>query len=569
MHRFKSAAFIVTSLFTFLTAPLMTFADLGDGCIITQTDGMACMHLNAGTVGQTFTPCREGLLDYLVLYTGSSDDVSFAAELRILHGTREMHTQQVILQSSERQREVHVRMARQPYLYPGETYTLELKVPAGKQLSVAYTENDQYSFGNMTINGLLTPYDLTFEAGIRSYHEPILSDRTDRCFPEQIEMGGEQLVSEVRRQSFQLCEEAQLLGLSLGYSSPVDFSGDLLLMHENDPYLPVAVLPFSAESTVEGRLVATSSTTALLEPGKYHFEVRVHGEAQAQVGLFTAANNPYTSGTLYTIGGPTDHDLSFSVIIDEPIATPETLTKFDVLTGYESHACAIAQPYHNRWQAFTNTELMLDLPLCDDGKLQNVYLPARASGIVSAIVYHIKDQNGRILFTGNVRESHLSEGKLVLELNDQQAVYFQNYTLVLDIPRSASLELGMSSHSDHGGFEAKTTSENVLFHPSFALGMEPFAFEEVSTSVSPPVKFRSFPNPFNTNVTIELSELSDREVTVRLFSVLGQELAVAHTDGTRAEETVHFRLDEHLERGYYTLRIESGDHVSIDTLVKQ
>ena len=569
MHRFYSAPLRVSSILSFIALPFLALADAGDGCIVTQTDGMACMHLDAGTVGQTFTPCREGLLDYLVLHTGSSDAVSFSAELRILHGEREMHKQQVILQSSDREPEVRVRLARHPYLYPGETYTLEIKVPSGKQLAVAYTEKDRYSFGNMTLNGMVTPYDLTFEAGIRSYEESLPDLVADNCHPEQFEVSGEQLITNVRRQTFHLCEDVQLLGMSLGYSSPIDFAGEILLMHAHDPYVPIAVLPFDAESSIDGRLVATSNSTSVLEAGSYHFEVRVNSEAQQHVGLLAAVDNPYPSGSLYTLNGPTTHDLSFSVITDEPNATPEQAVKFEVLTGYEGHACAIAQPFHDTWQPFTDTQLMLELPLCDDGTLQTLYIPARATGIVSAIVYHVKDQTGRILYSANVRDTHFDEGKLSLELGEQKVVYYQSYTLVFDIPSSATLELGMSSHPDHAGFVAKTNGESMRFHPSLALGMEPFAFEEVATTASPPVKFHAFPNPFTTDVSIELSEVKDREVTVRLFSVLGQELAVAQTDGTRAEETVLFHLDEHLERGYYTLRIESGDHVTIDTLVKQ
>jgi len=569
MHRFNRIPLSVWSLIFTTSISFTALAEVGDGCIVAQTDGMACMHLDAGTVGQTFTPCREGLLDYLVLYTGSSDDVSFAAELRILHGEKELHKQQVILQSSDRHPEVRVRMARRPYLYPGETYTLELKVPGGKQIAVAYTENDQYSFGNMTLNGLFTPYDLTFEAGIRGFEEAPASIHPENCHPEQFDISGEYAASEVRRQSFQLCEEAQLLGMSLGYSSPVDFTGRVQLMHKSDHYLPIAVMPFTAEASFEGRLVVTASGGTVLEPGKYHFEVIVDGQARKHVGLLSATGNPYQSGTLFTIDGPSEHDLSFSIITDEPNATLEQAASFEVLTGYEQHTCAIAQPFHDTWQPFTNTHLALDLPLCDDGKLQTLYIPARATGIVSAIVYHVKDQNGRILYSANIREEHFSEGKLMLELGEQQVVYYQNYSVVFDIPTSANLELGMSSHPDHAGFVAKTNGESLRFHPSLALGMEPFAFEEVATSLSPPVQFHSFPNPFNTDFTVELTDVKDREVTVRLFSVLGQELAIAQTDGSRAEESLRFHLDEHLERGYYTLRIESGDHVTIDTVVKQ
>lgn len=569
MHRFNRIPLSVWSLICSTLIPFTTFAEMGDGCIVTQTDGMACMHLDAGTVGQTFTPCREGLLDYLVLYTGSSNEVSFAAELRILHGEKELHKQQVILQSSDRHPEVRVRMARQPYLYPGETYTLELKVPGGKQIAVAYTESDQYSFGNMTLNGLFTPYDLTFEAGIRAFEEATASIHPENCHPEQFDISGEYTLSEVRRQSFQLCEEAQLLGMSLGYSSPVDFTGRVQLMHKNDPYVPIAVMPFTAESSVEGRLVVTASGGAVLEPGKYHFEVIVDGDARKHVGLLSATGNPYESGTLFTLDGPSEHDLSFSIITDEPNAPLEQAASFEVLTGYEQHACAIAQPFHDTWQPFTNTHLAIDLPLCDDGKLQTLYIPARATGIVSAIVYHVKDQNGRILYSANIREEHFNEGKLSLELGEQQVVYYQNYSVVFDIPVSANFELGMSSHPDHAGFVAKTNGESLRFHPSLALGMEPFAFEEVARSESPAVQYHSFPNPFNTDLTVELTDVKDRAVTVRLFSVLGEELAVAQTDGSLADESLRFHLDEHLERGYYTLRIESGDHVTIDTVVKQ
>lgn len=569
MHLFNTIQRSVWALFCLACFPLTSLADLGDGCIIVQTDGMACMQLDAGTVGQTFTPCREGLLDYLVLYTGSSDDVSFAAELRILRGDVEMHRQQVILQSADRQPKVRVRMARPPYLYPGETYTLELKVPGGKQLAVAYTENDRYSFGSMTLNGLLTPYDLTFEAGIRSFEESIPSIQPDNCNPEQFEIHGGYELAEVRRQGFHLCEDGELLGMSLGYRSPVAFSGRIQLMHHDKPYVPISVLPFTAEPSEEGRLIATAGTADVLKSGSYHFEVLVDGEAQSYVQLLTGVGNPYARGTLFTLDGPSTEDLSFSVITDEPMAPKVERAGFEVLSGYEDHPCTIAQPFHDSWQSFSGAKLSLDLPLCDDGKLQTLYLPARVTGVVSAIVYKVQDANGRTMYTANVMEDHFEEGRLALDLGGQQVVYYQRYTVEIDIPTSAKLELGMSTHPDHAGFVARSDDESIRFHPSLALGMEPFAFEEVTSSQSPPVNFNAYPNPFTTELNIELSEVEGREVVVRLYSVLGEEIAVEYTDGSRGEETLSFRLGEHMERGFYTLRIESGDYVSIDTVVKQ
>lgn len=569
MHLFNTIQRSLCALFCLASFPLTSLADLGDGCIIVQTDGMACMQLDAGTVGQTFTPCREGLLDYLVLYTGSANEVSFAAELRILRGDVEMHRQQVILQSADRQPQVRVRMARPPYLYPGETYTIELKVPGGKQLAVAYTENDRYSFGSMTLNGLLTPYDLTFEAGIRSFEERIESIPSENCHPEQFEINGGQALAEVRKQGFQLCEDAELLGMSLGYRSPVPFTGRIQLMHHDNPYLPIALLPFTADPSEEGRLVATAGISDILPSGNYHFEIVVDGDAQSLVELLTAAHNPYTQGTLFTLNGPSTDDLSFSVITDEPMAPKDERPGFEVLSGYEDHPCAIAQPFHDIWQSFSGTKLSLDLPLCDDGMLQTLYLPARVTGVVSAIVYKIKDANGRTMYTANVMEDHFEEGRLALELGGQHVVYYQHYTVEIDIPESAGLDLGMSSHPDHAGFVARSDDESIRFHPSLALGMEPFAFEEVTTSESLPVNFHAFPNPFTTELNIELSQVEGREVVVRLYSVLGEEIAVEHTDGSRGEELLSFQLDDHMERGFYTLRIESGDYVSIDTVVKQ
>lgn len=57
-----------------------------EGCIIFQKDDTYEMHVKNGSVGQTFIPCKAGVLEYLVLHVRSINEESFFSRTPHLQG---------------------------------------------------------------------------------------------------------------------------------------------------------------------------------------------------------------------------------------------------------------------------------------------------------------------------------------------------------------------------------------------------------------------------------------------------------------------------------------------------
>lgn len=73
------------ALLVLLTATSIA-GDFSSGCLIHQSNQTVQVKMTEGSIGKTFTPCNDGVLDYLTLYVESSNTESFTAELRVSKG---------------------------------------------------------------------------------------------------------------------------------------------------------------------------------------------------------------------------------------------------------------------------------------------------------------------------------------------------------------------------------------------------------------------------------------------------------------------------------------------------
>lgn len=546
-----------------------------NGCVIFQQDDAAVMHLSSGTVGQSFMPCRTGTLEYITLYAGSGNEESFAADLTIRQGQRVLTHQQIVIPPNYREHYIKVRLAEQVVVETDKPYQLELSIPEHQTVFISHSEEDRYGNGQMTLNGTYINGDLTFEAGVKSYvNKSPVPARNVNCTPQQMTIDEHQDVFEIVAQTFTTCEPIEVLGITAYYKSNVELFGkiDIYKAGVADDS-PLGTLGFFAPAGDQGQVIAEPVARIQLEAADL-YEFRFRLDAFADVNdyfiLGIGHNDPYTEGALVTLSGMTENDLAFDLIFDElEEIDEEEVDDFSVFTDYQEHDCTVIQPYYNHTHNFTNTTLRIEIPVCDDGRLEAVYFPGSIDGNGQGVTYTLLDDRDRIARSGALTEADVNDGTLKIDFDEAPVLYYFKYWLELEVPEGMNLRIPSSDNGDHSGFKTYTDGSLFSRHLTFATGMKPYDFDFEELVEENPVKVNVYPNPFAGTLNIELSELAGRSATVTLYSFQGYQIAQFQVDGRSETESLTFIPEQHLERGFYTLRVEYDDMVSIETVIKQ
>ncbi len=543
-----------------------------NGCIITQTDQASSLLLSSGSVSQSFTACRTGTLEYLTLFVTSNDAAHFTARISI-HGSEGTVTrQQAVIPSAYTSDRMKLRLAAPPVVEAGKNYTITLEVPDGHTLNVGYTDADHYNEGNLSIDGQAMTGDLAFEAGVKAYSDRLMGAKSNgECQPMQLAAQDASEVKSIIAQSFTLCEGAEILGITLFYKSTVNFSGYLDLYRSGVSHDEVlGSLAFTASASPAGFVIATPTDELLLtEPDLYEFRFRdFTPEREDESVLFsTAQNNAYEEGALISALGATTDDLMFQVIY-EAIETNATESSYELMSGYKNHECVLAQPFFNAHESYDSGTLRITLDICDDGKLEAVYLKASMETNDEPIRFTLLDDRGKIVRRGELSHADLKEGTLVIDLEDAPVVYYYKYILELDIPERSSLKLGSSDRAEAINFKASYNGRTVNNSIAVAVGMRPYLFEPIEESENS-LAMTLFPNPFASQLFVDVHNIEGQRATVTLYGFHGAELFSTVITGHQATERVAILPEQHLERGFYTVRVESQGEVVIETAVKQ
>lgn len=543
-----------------------------NGCITGQTHQAASMLLTSGRVSQSFSACRTGTLEYLTLFVTTNDVAQFTARLSVSHGNQTISREQIVIPSAYSTDRIKLQLAAPPVVEAGFTYTLTLEVPDGRTINVAYTDVDYYNSGNLSIDGLEFVGDLAFEAGVKAYTDRITgAPRNGECQPMQLASQDATEVKSVTAQSFTLCEGAEILGITLFYKSNVNFSGHLDIYRSGvNAEEVLGSLEFTATASPAGVVIATPPATLLLETADlYEFRFRdfTPEREEEPVLLLIGQNDPYEEGALISAQGATTDDLMFQVIY-ESLVSATVAPAYELLNGYKNHDCVLAQPYYNAYETFEAGTLRMALDICDDGKLEAVYLQASFEANDAPIGFTLLDDRGKIVRRGELSTADLKNGTLIIDLEDAPVVYYYKYVLELDIPERAWLKLGTSDRTEPLSFKTTYNGRSLTNTPALAVGMRPYLFdpsEEETNGLSMTV----FPNPFTSQLFIDIHNLEGRRATVTLYGFHGAELFTTVITGQQPTERVEIIPEHHLERGFYTVRVESENQVLLETAIKQ
>ncbi len=535
-----------------------------EGCVITQNDNTHRMKLQNGRITQSFRPCTAGALDYVIVNAFSTTDERFAVEMRINEGGTLLTRQQLILPSANDDEPYRTRIAAHPYLEPSKLYTIELIAPQNKSIGVEYTYADRYAEGSLSVNGAISSGDLAFEVGIRAHTFNHTADEPE-CDPQQNQEAGALPLNRIKGQTFTICQTSELLGLSVGYRAVEAVSGVIHVSAIGDTDSKQALtMTFEADRTNGGHVLAIPQARALLSEGEYVF--RVECDVPAHLQLLTAGEDRYREGALLGIEGAEADDLVFQVIIEA--ASEHLDSRYQMLAASEQHECLTSQPFFNGELKFEHGTVGIDLPLCDDGDLECIYIGAKLNVADATLPFRIVDDRNRTVSAGIITSDDFSEHTLTLCFDRLPVLYHYTYRLEIEAGQQGGLTMAVSDNFDHSGISLTHDKVSVRSFPAVAIGMKPYSFSTPQADENP-VELTVYPNPFSTQVNFSLTNLSGRQVNLTLYSFLGHEVATFIVKGESDHERINFIPEVHLDRGFYTLRMAYDSHVYVETLVKQ
>lgn len=552
-------------------------AQASNACLVSQTVAVNQMKLVSGTVAQTFKPCQNGTLDYITLHLNSANEKSFTAELLVKQGKEIIASQQIVIASQGAKANTTTWLATPPAIQEGTEYRFEIAIPEGQELEVGYTGEDLYTAGRMSINGMLLAGDIAFEAGIRSFdrNENITYRASENdCIPEQ-EIA-DRVVSprDFIGQTFELCEGLRLVGASVGYRSANHSKGYIEIYkvaQQNATY--IGKLQFTAAPADEvGTLMATTEAQIELHAGATYQLRVVPFDGQrfpSDFMLWYGVNNPYDRGTMFTRrSGETNSDLTFELFEMNNLTSDvdNTVEQFQVFAEFPEHECIASQPYFNHEHAFTGVSMSLEVPVCEDGKLEAVYLPGTIDGD-GAVAFVLRDDRGRNVRSGSIQS--IANGVLLANLDNAPVLYYFKYSLDIMVPEGTNLRIPSSDSPDHSAMKVTVNGSPYERHLAYAVGMRPYAFDFDEAIEERAIQVNVFPNPFVSDFNLQIDGLDGRQATVRVYNFQGTEVFTTQVEAREESTTVHVAPEYALTRGYYTVRIEYGDSVKVETVVKQ
>lgn len=572
-------ALCATLLFLFAWAsPTKAAEDRSAGCLMIQTNIEDRMLMTQGVIGQTFTPCESGSLEHLSLFLESATTETFGAQLSIYSGNEELARQQFVVPSKGAEPRVQAWMAQPPVLEAGKEYQLRLQVPAGKPFYAYYSSLNTYTKGSLRINGMYMGGDLAFEAGVRLQHEitPVQTPQTNsqECLPVQDYAQETLAVNLIEGQTFVICERSGVNGIMLQYRSTTEVMGVAQLLIKGQEELgSVADFTFAVNaSPFMTPLYLMPDTPVELDANVNYFltfsALNNSNTLPDNFELYCSSENAYALGKLYSPVLDSSKDLAFQLDLLAAEAADKEVALYE-FNGHPWHDCVISQPYWTAERTFTGpTTISLQVPVCDDGKVENVYLPGTLDA-AQPIEYKLISSTDRVVASGDLANLESENGVLVADLQEKPVLFYFDYTLEIIVPEGASLTLHVNTLEND---DLPTTVDGVQAEEgvAYAVGMRPYNLNFTAAEedrLAP--ELTAYPNPFTDQFQVRIDALNGRSGHLALYNLQGTVLWEGTVASDLEQPVLNVQPNTTLQRGYYTLRFEYDDQVILQTVICQ
>lgn len=373
-----------------------------------------------------------------------------------------------------------------------------------------------------------------------------------------------------------------------------DHSGDSpRLIHQQQ-----LVVPSSAQNpyakvwlthNVEVELSATYSMEVIVPEGR-SAEFFMAPEV-SQKGSFTA-NDEHVQGSLAFEYGINPSGWSAEDrMMDELLAFEPTLAVY--------HGCAASQAWYNGWAEYSAGTLTQTVDACVLSDAANLYFNAKViQGADMGLIFSIDDVGGNTVFTKLLSPSTQD----YLEVNLEGTVFNLNetYTLNFKVLEGQVLECAVVDINQY--FVGMTTFDgdqqglSACFIVTFneiedsddttdESGDEGEDDEDDDDEVDPDdawwnplhqrprrdgesLFYKAYPNPFSTQFSLTFEDAPVGKATVAVYSFTGVKVYETEIEDLSLIQKLDVIPQGELSKGYYTIRIEQGDSIILDTIIK-
>lgn len=558
MHSFY---LLTVSLFFACTA--LATAELPSGCLIVQKHSSASLELHGGTIDQSFVPCQNGKLEYLLYYLKSADHESFSVPMSIQQNGRTISRQLIVIPGNNQPHDVRAWIARDINLSADKEYSVHIDIPHDRKVIVAFSESNLYDSGSLKINEKAANGDLTFEIGIRKQADLFDAPNRTTCPLGQTTANGLLKFNDQLTQTFTPSQSVTLSELVLQYQSEV--SGDLRVTLKIGKAVIQSYVAHLLASEETMPILIQFDNPAALNPGvEYELCIEKLGAWPAELPrMAVGKNDPYPCGKLLLNNTDTSMDLSFEVIETE--VTPTAQLTVD---NFPEHDCVVAQHHIGDTYLLSGDRMVQELQFCSDGMIEGIYFNGALTGTAGSVEVAITNTKGSLIAVGTLYELPGRENALAVRFEPFQVVSAQTYWLEVLVPSTSSLTLFGSTDSKHLITGTMVNDEPVDFAPAQAVGMKTFSFDFVSATEEE-LAISCYPNPFVTDFTVSIPPFSGTPGRILVFDVMGNQVF----EGTVAPSDLPQKMivvpQVALRNGFHTVRFEHNNHVTLQTIIKQ
>ncbi len=545
-----------------------------NACIVQQAWGPDVHVLRSGKIAQTFTPCSEGELNYLELQLSSQNSTSFATRLNISKFTRsgqeQLSTQQIVVPSSEQDPLVRIWLASPVELQENETYLFSILAHEDHPIEVHYSAENDYAYGSILKNGQRERGDLAFELGIK-HEQPELARKTmfkvspssDPCALENVRDDEKWDAQQgIWQQSIRPCVETNLSSISILARCSQDELGTLVISMEdqerNGEWQPLHEQEILLRSGNKAWKEIVLNSILDLEPSNTYLISLALNEPWG-TSFYGTRSNPIKSGSACGEERGKIADWAFKI---NPVKS--TLPEYLVSDG----DCTLTNSISPITRSSQDELIAISFIACEFGTLNSIQLPMilREGNRVS---WFIRDKQEYLLSEGELTASDLVNGIASIVPENLQLVEGLEYDLLL-ITEDIEAVKFYYARPDAVEIEEITSDLDESILPlALKIDIKSEVLEFIEAEDEVLVKASIYPNPFAEQFNLKLEGNYTGPILIGVYDFRGNEIHSERLDNATGSSVHQIKMDYELMPGYYTLRIECGNEVYLETLVKR
>jgi hypothetical protein len=410
-------------------------------------------------------------------------------------------------------------------------------------------------------------------------------------------------------QAFTVCQDGDLAYLSLFMQSSgenpfgarlslFEKSGDAkTLVHTQQVVVPSAAQNPYAQIWLNKKLEVKSDL-------KYSVEIAVPDGRE--IIFYHSAENAYDSGDL-TVNGedrPVDLAFEYGVKGKPALSVAELSVKNNVHVWAPSIdadvECLAGQRFYQENEEIIGT-VTHTFEACASERLIQVLVNGTlyAFGDVDpSATLKVKNMSGNVMATSTLTWDAASMTYMTFDFNPVMLTENETYLIELVSAVGVGFDFSLLTHPEFVNGDMTINGEGTISNMCFYAvlqnnplddteetdeetgdesswedpwaGWDPYDHDLI---VKPPkdvelLRHSVFPNPFSADFRLELDTEADVPATITLYNFMGTKVYETTIDNVSDSKFIDVIPESTLTNGYYTLRIEYGDNIILDTVVK-